>query len=188
MVVRAGAVGAAVAARRWDFAGALEQAADTAAARARTNSRSAIAVTLISQPSDAAVYLIVYAPTATVSEVAVRRPPPVDGQDLAGDERRRRRGQKHCYFTYFLGGTDASHGGPSGELVRVQNAPGGEHGDELRLHIAGSDGVDPHPFGCPLDGHDLGHNVRNFIYQHLACSCGHWLRIGCVWLQIPAYW
>src|SRR6266536_4761292 len=93
MVVRAGAVGAAVAARRWDFAGALEQAADTAAARARTNSRSAIAVTLISQPSDAPVYLIVYAPTATVSEVAVRRPPPVDGQDLAGDERRRRRGK-----------------------------------------------------------------------------------------------
>src|SRR5438132_528603 len=61
MVVRAGAGGSAVAAGTWDFTGALEQAANRAATSATTDSLSATALTLISQPSDAPVYLIVYA-------------------------------------------------------------------------------------------------------------------------------
>src|SRR5206468_1929420 len=135
-----------------DLTGALEHPAQRAPSKARTDRLPTSDFILRSPSHETPRCICLFTPTANVSEVAVRRPPSVDGQDLARDERRGGRGQKDCYFTYFFRGADASHGCPPGQLLGVQDASGREHGDELRPHIAGSDGIDPHSPRRPLDG------------------------------------
>src|SRR5713101_8638866 len=139
--------------------GALEHAAPT-----RTAIRNTIPTRTLTMASptlyDGRVYLFAYTPPGNISEVAVGRPSSVDGQDLAGDVRRGRRRQKDSHFAYFLGSADAAHGSPPGELRRVDDALGAQHGDELGLDIARGYGIDPHPAGGPLNGHDLGHHVE----------------------------
>src|SRR5215470_771781 len=132
----------------------------TAPARTMTPRPIARDRTLASRASDGSVYLIVYAPPANLSEVTVGRPPPIDREDLACNVRCRRGSQKHRHFTYFLRCPDPAHGRPAGEPFGVEHAPRGQHGDELRLHVAGRDRVDPHTPRRPLDGHDLGHHVE----------------------------
>src|SRR5215510_3003023 len=128
----------------------------TAPARTMTPRPIARDRTLASRASDGSVYLIVYAPPANLSEVTVGRPPPIDREDLACNVRCRRGSQKHRHFTYFLRCPDPPHGRPPSEPFGVEHASRGQHGDELRLHVAGRDRVDPHPLRRPLDGHDLG--------------------------------
>src|SRR5215471_17535501 len=60
--------------------------------------------------------------------------------------------QKHRHFTYFLRCSDAAHGGPPGELLGVEDAPRGQHGDEFGPHVAGRDRVDPYPPCRPFGG------------------------------------
>src|SRR5215813_8999443 len=132
----------------------------TAPARTMTPRPIARDRTLASRASDGSVYLIVYAPPANLSEVTVGRPSPIDREDLACHVRCRRGSQKHRHFTYFLRCPDPAHGRPAREAFGVEHAPRGQHGDELRLYVAGRDRVDPHTPPRPLRGHDLGQYVE----------------------------
>src|SRR6185503_10672714 len=123
---------------------------------------------------DVSLYLNVYTARRFLKlQETVGGPPPVHGQDLAGDEGGGGGGQEERRLRDLVGIAQPAHGRAPDELGGIEDAARDEATDELGLHVAGRDGVDADAPGGPLDGHHLGHHVQRGLGHAVGQALGH---------------